>query len=60
MKLITDQKFSFLSSHSNVKGDAMNLTLTFQNNILGVGSGFSYNHALFCCQWLPMKEKYFL
>ena len=38
----------------------MNLTVTFQNNMLGVGSGFSYNQALFSWQRLPMDEKYFL
>ena len=25
-----------------------------------VGCPFSYNHALFWCQWLPMDENYFL
>ena len=43
-----------------IKGDAMNLTVTFQNNMLGVGLGFSYNHALFWCQWLSIDENYFL
>ena len=42
-----------------LKGDAMNLTVTFQNNMMGVGSGFSYNHALFWRQWLPMGKNYF-
>ena len=28
--------------------------------MLGVGQGFSYNHALFWCHWLPMNENYFL
>ena len=39
-----------------LKGDAMNLTLMLQNNMLGVHLGFSYNHALFWCQWLSMDE----
>ena len=43
-----------------LKGDAMNLTVTFQNNMLGVSLGFSYNHALFWCQWLSIDENYFL
>ena len=42
-----------------LKGDAMNLTLTFQNNMLDVSLGFSNNHARFWCQWLPMDENYF-
>ena len=45
---------------SQVKGDAMNLTLTFQNNMVGVVLGFSINHAFLWCQWLPMDENYFL
>ena len=29
-----------------IKGDVMNFTLMFQDNMVGVGSGFSYNRAL--------------
>ena len=38
----------------------MKLTVTFQNNMLGVSLGFSYNHALLWCQWLSIDENYFL
>ena len=43
-----------------IKGDAMNLTLMFQNNMLVVGLRCSYNHVLFWCQRLPMDDNYFL
>ena len=42
-----DQLQKKSSNQGMIKGDAMNLTVTFQNNMLGVCSGFSYNHALF-------------